>query len=713
MNHFTLLLSLVLFSFFTLFGCSSEKKAEQLPPKNVVRIQNLNLQNPLKAQEDLLAIAKAGAMNLRAKTNEVFYILGVDNELAQFRILSNKGEDLYLGETKLTQTQLKKFLSTPNTQINLKNATLTSKEAFSYKLLNDGAIEANFAVEFKEKKEIKKFTLALIINIESFNALNFWDGHPSNTPKEQMYIYDFLSPEFSNWYDPKVQKAKVDSIINSTRLAGLPEIIGMQEAEYAEGNNENFKAGSYFRKEMEKLGYKTFILGAQEEDNPVALTTAFISRYPLKDLKNIPFNVKSDYFIKFSLYEKNTLKWTTRDIQVVELDLNGEKVRLYNNHWRSQGCSDNESCERSEEVRKITARVLHDNLVKARHENPTIGLIALGDMNTEYYTEILKAMNNTGNERIVQDDLKDDYFYNLWYELPLEKRWDASNAGLTSTLSHILLGTNMYGNRGLQYIDHSFFALGQDGAAKEILINADGNPFRFQEMKFKAEQTTGEINKRLTQTMNERDCNGKRSKARNCRISYTTYPGMGYSDHLSVQAAFRYVGHNFSEQAKTDFKELNTSEVESAPEIELIVEPCPLMTFAPYPNLLQHDFHDPKMFRQCFRIETDKALPLKNEGLYGTPYVDTPYGKLGISMMRSFDPRGLKDGKMIPVPKGEKMHPLSNQCFQRKVLQTPGGEIKKAIGRLGYNNGILSLFVDRREDIELFNLPKEKLEACL
>lgn len=709
MKKMTLLLALLTLAFA---GCSSEKKVEQLPAKPVVRIKNLSLTNPSKAQEDLLAIAKAGAFNLRAKGEKTFYILGVDNEKASFRALNTKAEDLFYGETKLTLNDLKKFLATPQTKITFKDATLTSKGAFTYKMLKDGAIEANLPVEFKQKKDVKNLDLALIVNIESFNALNFWDGNPTNTAKDQMYIYDFLSPEYSNWYDPKVQKTKVDNIIKAIRLAGIPEIIGMQEAEHAQGNNEHFKAGSYFRTEMEKLGYKTFILGSQEEDNPVALTTAFISRYPLKDLKGIPFSVKHEYFNKFSRFEKNGLMWTTRDMQVVELDLNGEKVRLYNNHWRSQGCSDDESCDRSEEVRKITARVLHDALVKARQENPAVGLVVLGDMNTEYYTDILKAMNNTGNEKIVQDDLKDDSFYNLWYELPVERRWDASNGGFTSTLSHIQLNTNMYGNRGLQYIDRSFFALGQDGDAKEILINADGNPFRFQEMKYKAEQTTGEINKLLTKTMNDRECYGRRSKARNCRISYTTYPGMGFSDHLSIQAAFRYVGHNFSEVAKTDFSELNTQEITKAPEVELVVEACPLITFAPYPNALQNDFRDPKLFRKCFRIESDKPLPLKNEGVFNTAYVDTPYGKLGISMMRSFDPRGIKEGKMIPVPEGEKMHPLSNQCFQRKVIQAPGGSVKKAIGRLGYNNGVLSIFVDQREDIELTDLPKEKLQAC-
>lgn len=709
MKKLTLLLALLTLAFV---GCSSEKKQEQLPAKNVVRIQTLNLQNPAKAQEDLLAIAKAGAFNLRAKTADLFYILGVENEKATFRILTTRGEDQYLGETKLSATDLKKFLSTPNSKISFKDATLTSKAAFTYKMLKDGAIEANLPIEFKQKKDIKTFDLALIVNIESFNALNFWDGNPTNTPKEQMYIYDFLSPEFSDWYDPKVQKSKVDAVIKATRLAGLPEVIGMQEAEYAQGNNEHFKPGSYFRTEMEKLGYKTFILGAQEENNPVALTTAFISRYPLKDLKNIPFNVDHPYFNKFTRSEKYGLKFNTRDIQVAELDLNGDKIRLYNNHWRSQGCSDNDSCERSEEVRKITARVLHDALVKARQENPAVGIVVLGDMNTEYYTDILKSMNNTGNEKIVQDDLQEDFFYNLWYELPVEKRWDASNGGFTSTLSHMQLNTNMYGNRGLQYIDRSFFALGQEGVAKEILINADGNPFRFQEMKYKAEQTTGEINKLLTQTMNERECYGKRSKARNCRISYTTYAGMGFSDHLSIQAAFRYVGHNFADVAKTNFSELNTAETTKDPEIELVIEPCPLMTFAPYPNALQKDFHDAKLLRQCFRVESEKALPLKNEGLFNTAYVETPYGKLGISMMRSFDPRGIKGDKMLPVPDGEKMHPLSNQCFQRKVLQSPGGSIKKAIGRLGYNNGILSIFIDKREDIEFGELPKDKLEAC-
>lgn len=191
------------------------------------------------------------------------------------------------------------------------------------------------------------------------------------------------------------------------------------------------------------------------------------------------------------------------------------------------------------------------------------------------------------------------------------------------------------------------------------------------------------------------------------------YTGNGYSDHLSIQASFRYVGNLFSQVGQTNFSTLNTKEITKDPEIELVIEPCPLQTFAPYPNVLKTNFNEPQYFRQCLRFESEKPLPIKQEGVYYTAYVDTPYGKLGISLMRSFDPRGIQGDKMLPVPEGEKMHPLSNQCFVRKVLQAPGGgSLLKAIGRLGYNNGILTLFMDRREDISLTNLSPEKLKAC-
>lgn len=446
MKKNTLFFILSALSFLSCSSNSPETTLSKKVLKNTVRIETLLPSDLKKAPEDLLSILKTTPLNLRGKDKKQLFILGLEEQQASLRILNDKGEDQFFEVTQTNATELKKFLTSQNTKINFKKATLVSKGAFSYKILSEGAIEANIPVEFKEKKQTTNLTLAFVINVESFNALNFWDGNPDNTPKDQMYIYDFLTKDFSNWYDPNIQKAKVDSTLKAIRLAGLPEVIGMQEAEYAMGNNEHFKVGSYFRTEMEKLGYKTFILGVQEEGNPVALTTAFISRYNLKDLKNIPFNTKNAFFENFSNFEKKLVNWTARDIQVAELDLNGNKVRFYNNHWRSQGCSDDESCERSEEIRKINAKVLHQELVKARKETPTIALIVLGDMNTEYYTNILKAMNNTGNERIVQDNLDDDYFYNLWYELPVEKRWDASNGGFTSTLSHILINSNLYSN---------------------------------------------------------------------------------------------------------------------------------------------------------------------------------------------------------------------------------------------------------------------------
>ena len=60
-------------------------------------------------------------------------------------------------------------------------------------------------------------------------------------------------------------------------------------------------------------------------------------------------------------------------------------------------------------------------------------------------------------------------------------------------------------------------------------------------------------------------------------------------------------------------------------------------------------------------------------------------------------------------------HPKSNKCFTRKVLQRPGGVLTYAVGRLGYNSGVPSLYIKSREESQIIleDLPTTKRKSCI
>jgi hypothetical protein len=61
---------------------------------------------------------------------------------------------------------------------------------------------------------------------------------------------------------------------------------------------------------------------------------------------------------------------------------------------------------------------------------------------------------------------------------------------------------------------------------------------------------------------------------------------------------------------------------------------------------------------------------------------------------------------------GTPMSPASDMCFARNVLQHEGGLVEKVLGRLGFDNGLPTIFIHSRDDIELDDLPEDKAKSC-
>ena len=163
-----------------------------------------------------------------------------------------------------------------------------------------------------------------------------------------------------------------------------------------------------------------------------------------------------------------------RDIIEAELEVEGQSLFVYVNHWKS-GASNPDR----EPIRVENAKVLR-NLIDARlAADPNADIIIAGDLNSHYnhsalFPNILTGVNDilgsTGSESFYENDL-----YNLWFELEPEARYSEVWRGRIGTLMHMLITQGLYDHSGISYIDGSFDKLVIPG------INADliGRPIRW------------------------------------------------------------------------------------------------------------------------------------------------------------------------------------------------------------------------------------------
>jgi hypothetical protein len=194
----------------------------------------------------------------------------------------------------------------------------------------------------------------------------------------------------------------------------------------------------------------------------------------------------------------------------------------------------------------------------------------------------------------------------------------------------------------------------------------------------------------------ERGCFEKKSPSkRKCSATYVEHIGVGYSDHLPQVARLSYVGNDFTEVAP-QFSAVPNQDV-AVP----VTQRCKESDAVPVAAL---EFWKIENKGRCVLLDFSGAPQvLRNRGVYDFGFVLLKGSMLGLTMNGAYNPkpRGFFGGDRS-----------SDMCFSRKVLQNDGGKIVKALGRLGYDNGMPVVFLAERGDVTLADLPKEKVEAC-
>ena len=163
-----------------------------------------------------------------------------------------------------------------------------------------------------------------------------------------------------------------------------------------------------------------------------------------------------------------------RDIIEAELEVEGQSLFVYVNHWKS-GASNPDS----EPIRVENAKVLRSLIDTRLEADPYADIIIAGDLNSHYnhsalfpniLTGVGDILGSIGSESFIKSDL-----YNLWFELAPEARYSEVWRGRIGTLMHMLITEGLYDQSGISYIDGSFDKLVIPG------INADliGRPIRW------------------------------------------------------------------------------------------------------------------------------------------------------------------------------------------------------------------------------------------
>lgn len=480
-----------------------------------------------------------------------------------------------------------------------------------------------------ETVKLQSSAAPIRISIASYNVENMWDDVETNSTE----TYAEYSDKSSNWVSHRMYESKARHVAEALRIAGSPDIVGLQEIESAKNTSHSL---DILKKQLQKQGYQYFALGRQTATNETSVTTAVVSKFPI--VENTHLNFEGDS--------------SARDPQVVTVDVNGQKLRLYNSHWKSKrGSSD-----KTESQRLQIAKVIKADIDLQRNSNPNLDVLLLGDFNSEYNESQLKkkgptgaveGLNATGDERMMLQAAPSERLYNLWFELPENKRCSYSFDGKRDCIDNMLVTDSLFDNSAFQLVDNSLRIVGfGENPEERKLLNADGTPFRWQYRRYMKD-----------------------------KVFYTEHTGQGYSDHLPIVADFLvYPSQPFPQKLVRN----SPSKTEFGPDKKFgDVVPVCKASRDPFLELGEDDFSDAKAFSQCFKLSegnlelyknSTKNLAVKINGI-----------ELSLVLTRSF---------------GE------NKDNMKKLNSYEGKNLWGIVGRVGWYNGNLAIFANSLSEIK-------------
>jgi endonuclease/exonuclease/phosphatase family metal-dependent hydrolase len=278
------------------------------------------------------------------------------------------------------------------------------------------------------------FAFAGEVRVATYNVENLFDVTVQGTEYER-YI-----PQRNGW-NVKTYRTKLTHIAEVLCDTDA-DVVGLQEI-------ENGRVLNDLQRVLKRAGC-AYPYAAVTHKIGAPVQTALLSRYRI---------VRSrDLRVSYAPRVRNILE------AVVATPIG--KMRIFVNHWKSK------AREGFESKRIAYAKTLRRRLMQLDPKEP---IVVLGDFNSDYnaYLTLEKRNNDTQGKTGINDILptmrnglpvgesdmlhtKRWLLYDLWYEVPLSKRWSQKFYGKRSTPDHILLSPGMFDGKGIDYLNGSF-----------------------------------------------------------------------------------------------------------------------------------------------------------------------------------------------------------------------------------------------------------------
>ncbi|MBP8257775.1 MAG: endonuclease/exonuclease/phosphatase family protein [Opitutaceae bacterium] len=332
---------------------------------------------------------------------------------------------------------------------------------------------------------------ARTFSVMVYNVENLFDD-------DGVAAYDDYQPALYTSAHFKTKLANISRVVGSMENGRGPDIILFQEIEVDQTPDRIAPAEQQLRASFEAAGMTgyTVVAGGDsagkryQDGNPRAVKCVIFTRFPVKAVRNHP-----------------TLN--ARNILEVELEIEGARLYVFDNHWKS-GAGD----PVTEKIRIANAHTLRSRLDEILRDDPHADIILGGDFNSQYnqdrvmkgrmpITALNDVLHSQGNELAVRGSKAD--LYNLWFELTPGLRGSDVYRGEWGTLIQLIISRGLYDFKGVQYVDNSFTVL----RLKGLNATPEGTPLRW----------TSE-----------------------------GAAGSGFSDHFPVYALFRTVKDNRAEK---------------------------------------------------------------------------------------------------------------------------------------------------------------------
>lgn len=324
--------------------------------------------------------------------------------------------------------------------------------------------------------------------VASYNVENLFDqtdeernqgyGDYRIQPNAQGQSSNFGTPVEFEGQTMSFTQVKIEGIRKA--LTGIdpmgPAVVGLVEVESRGAIEQLFER-------VKDLGYKQVLFSdTQDGAKPNAIGLGLLTKFPV---------------LAWSLIQPVNPPLPQADVEPLRtilkatLDVHGQKLVVYVNHWKSKSGPESQ--------RKACAEALNADITAMLADNPKADYIVMGDLNSDYNEQLVMTpeANDTqgqtglntvlkaqGDEIKVLKNTDPTLKYNLHYELERGSRRTAWHEGFGwSTLDHMIIGSGMYDQSGITYVDNSFQPAASYLPRLNFLFRADGTTHRWEQAR--------------------------------------------------------------------------------------------------------------------------------------------------------------------------------------------------------------------------------------